>query len=384
MRDLFWRIIKRLIVTVLVIVVACAIVSYAFCVRGHWDVVANEIHFVESSAENDNPECGFYYMYGFLLSDEEVDYPALIESRFEKDPDTNLTMIQINLQNYRDKEISSKGLQNLEALFAALQDLDKQLIVRFLYDWNGENEIYEPESIETILRHMEQTEDVLRKYKHKIYVMQGLFIGNWGEMNGTRYTSPEDLRRLADKLSSITDESTFLSVRMPAQWRTITKQYQAVPKEESIAVRFGLFNDGIMGSDNDCGTYGPLGWGKKDLFSFWGREEELQFQNILCRYVPNGGEVIIDNPLNDFESAVENLAKMHISYLNRDYDRNVLNKWAETIIEDGVYAGMDGLTYIERHLGYRILIHDVRTTYDFWQDTLSVDVNRQNVGFAPL
>ena len=83
------------------------------------------------------------------------------------------------------------------------------------------------------------------------------------------------------------------------------------------------------------------------------------WQNLLCRYVPNGGAVIINNPLNDFENAVATLKKMHVSYLNYDYDQEVLDKWSSVIVGKGVYQGMDGLTYIERHLGYRILINDV-------------------------
>lgn len=352
--------------------------------RGHFDVESYTLSFEETARELPNPGQGFYYMYGFRITDEEVDYQALIESRFAEECHNKLAMIQINLQEYREGEISPKGLENLDALFDALQSLDKQLIVRFLYDWNGENEIYEPEKIEIILRHMEQSEEVLRKYKDKIYVMQGLFIGNWGEMNGTRYTSMEDLQKLSQELIQVTDESTYLSVRMPMHWRRCTGQYDPFPAKGSMASRLGLYNDGMLGSESDYGTYGNSDTTKEKRFSYWSREDELEFQNILCRYVPNGGEVIVNNEYNDFDNAVKDLARMHVSYLNRDYDQNVLNKWAETTVTEGVFTGLDGLTYIERHLGYRILIRDVQTSYDFWGDTLSLTVNLKNVGFAPV
>lgn len=342
-----------------------------------------EVSYAESSRELDNPDQGFYNIYGFRIKDEEVDYPSLIESKFALDIDTDLTMIQVNLQAYREDEISKKGLKNLDALFAALQSLDKQLIVRFLYDWNGENKIYEPESIDIILRHMEQCEEVLRKYKDKIYVMQGLFIGNCGEMNNTRYTSKEDLQKLSQKLLQVTDESIYLSVRMPMHWRICTSQYDPFPRGD-IAYRLGLYNDGMLGSATDYGTYGVADKTNENPFTYWNREDELKFQNILCRYVPNGGEVIVDNEYNDFENAVKDMARMHVSYINKGYDQNVLNKWAKTTVTEGVFAGLDGLTYIERHLGYRILIHDVQTSYDFWEDKLSLTVNLKNVGFAPV
>ena len=79
------------------------------------------------------------------------------------------------------------------------------------------------------------------------------------------------------------------------------------------------------------------------------------------------------------------MAKMHVTYINRDYDRNVLNKWAESAVQtEGCFYGMDGLTYIERHLGYRLLITEVSMEHDFWRDVVCVDIAMKNVGFAPL
>lgn len=51
-----------------------------------------------------------------------------------------------------------------------------------------------------ILMHMEQLSYILREYSEKIFSLQGLFIGNWGEMNGTRYSTDEDLQKLAKSL----------------------------------------------------------------------------------------------------------------------------------------------------------------------------------------
>lgn len=45
---------------------------------------------------------------------------------------------------------------------------------------------------------------------------------------------------------------------------------------------------------------------------------------------------------------------------------------------------MDGLAYIERHLGYRLLITDASLAHKWGDGLLSTDVTFQNVGFAPL
>lgn len=345
--------------------------------------------FTESSRELRNPNRGFYYIYGFQITDEEADYEVLVRDKYRKDKNTCLTMVQINLQAYRESAITEKGLANIDALFSALEGIDKQLIVRFLYDWDGENKQYEPEHLEFVLTHMQQLEEILHKYSHKIFTLQGLFIGNWGEMNGTKHFSNENIQLLAAKLADVTDESTYLAVRTPAQWRATVQLTDWDTGEPAfnrrLAVRLGLFNDGMLGSASDYGTYGTKSAKEAGVLGYWSREEELAFQEQLCRRVPNGGEVIVDNSYNDFDNAVKDLATMHVTYINRDYDRNVLEKWKKSVVhEKSCFDGMDGLTYLERHLGYRLLITDVVLEHNFPDKYFSVDISMKNVGFAPL
>lgn len=354
--------------------------------RNHGTISVRVYEFTESSRVLYNPNRGFYKIYGFTPSDEWEDYEAAVNQRMCNDNDTMLAMVQINLQKYRDGAISQAGLEHIDQLFCALEARGKQYIIRFLYDWEGKNEAVEPESVDIILKHMEQLEDIFHRYEDIIFVHQGIFIGNWGEMNGTRYLG--DMQRLALQLEAVTGDKLFLGVRMPAQWRQITEIGEISKEaltESVIAARLSLFNDGIMGNEGDYGTYGTQSKEKAGVFSLWNRAEELAFQEELCRYVPNGGEVIVENPVNDFENAVRDMATMHITYINSGYDRNVLDKWADTMVmEEGCFYGMDGLTYMERHLGYRLLITDTAMSYDFWKDVLSVEVTLQNVGFAPM
>lgn len=351
--------------------------------RGHGRVTFSAEQFTESSRYLSNPNRGFYYIYGFVITDETTRWSETVEERFREDTGTNLTMIQINLCNYRDRELTEQGLCSLRNLFQALRGTGKQLIVRFLYDWSGENTETEPEDISVILRHMEQVGSVVTENRDIIFTLQGLFTGNWGEMNGTRYSTAEDWRKLYETIRTATGDSVFLAVRMPMQWRNATG-FAEIKDAFQDGCRLGLFNDGIMGNYSDYGTYGEVSRREAGDFSCWRREEELAFQEELCGYVPNGGEVIVDNPYNDWEAAMRNLAVMHISYLNADYDREVLEKWAAAMAEGDCYHGMDGLSYAERHLGYRLLLKEVNGEYHFRKDVLSLRIGLQNVGFAPV
>lgn len=194
--------------------------------------------------------------------------------RFQDDTGTNLTMIQINLCNYRDRELTEQGLDSIRGLFQALRGTGKQLIVRFLYDWSGENAETEPEDISVILRHIEQTGPLVAENKDIIFTLQGLFTGNWGEMNGTRYSTAEDWHTLYETLRTATEDSVYLAVRMPMQWRNATG-FAEIPEAFEDGCRLGLFNDGILGNYSDYGTYGeasrkeagdfPAGTGRKSL-----------------------------------------------------------------------------------------------------------------------
>lgn len=393
-KHLVFKLVKVLITVVAIVLgvtvflgiggMAGAYLSY----RNHWDVTIfdrNDTGLLESAKALNNPDCGFYSMYGFAIGDNDESYYKQVAGKMYGDRHA-LSLIQINLRNYKDIPITDAGLENIRELFKALELLDKKYIIRFLYDWNGKAMEAEPEDIQTILGHIGQLGDILCDYQHIIFVMQGIFVGNCGEMHGSSHMSDESMLMLLNKLAEVTSENTFLSVRTPEHWRTITGIYEISELGTSvISRRLGLYNDGMMGTLLDTGTYGTASKTEAGPFNKWNREEELEFQSELCKLVPNGGEVIIENPVNDFWNAVQSLEAMHVTYLNRDYDQNVLNKWAGSVVTpEGVFNGMDGLTYVERHLGYRLFIESVAFDYEFWQDMLKVELKLKNAGFAPM
>lgn len=341
------------------------------------DITIQTQAFTESNRELRNPDRGFYCLYTFTISDEEETYSAEVGKYCRMTPAHTLVLLEINLQNYREGDISQAGLANIDALLDTWAKSGRQLIVRFLYDWDGENLLHEPETLDIILRHIAQTGPLLQRHADAIFTLQGLFVGSWGEMHSTRFGSDDDLRRLAHALVQATGGNLYLSVRTPAQWRAITRR----GADRQLAARIGLFNDGILASQTDLGTYDSPGQGAERRT----RDRELDFQEKLCAGVPNGGEVVSDNVYNDFENAVNDLSAMHITYLNQDYDREVLDKWAAaTMSGRGCFDGLDGLSYIQRRLGYRLFIRQVSVSQELSPQRLLVAADFQNAGFAPL
>lgn len=360
-----------------------ALIACVFLWKGmRLQVDLEGFHFTESSRELKNPNRGFYCLYTFRITEEETDYEQLVKAVYDKDKNTMLTQVQICLQAYREGPISEKGLADIEALLCAIEALDKQLIIRFMYDVEGQGEQYEPENLEVILQHMRQLEPILTKPEREIFIVQGLFTGNWGEMHGTRYDTDADLQSLAGQLAAVTKKSTYIGVRIPAQWRRVMNS--ETPRDV-LEGRLCLFNDGMLGNESDYGTYRPEDVVGEDLLQRKSPEEEIDFQKELCRTVPNGGEVINSNPYNDFRNAVAGLKDRRVTYLNKDYDQEVMNKWRDAVWGgDDCFHGMDGYTYMERHLGYRLFITESRLEFDKKEKCVDVAVDLKNAGFAPL
>ncbi len=311
----------------------------------------------ESAAELDNPYIGWYQIHTYTLSDGPSNDLAPI---LEQDYGPGLVLLQFNLRNFSQVPVSEAGLRQLSDILDAWHSRGRQLILRFLYDWENRPEETEPDSLEQILEHMSQTAEVVNLHRDCVHIIQGIYVGSWGEMHGSRYANPQDMVTLISHLASVTDPSIFLAVRTPGQWRAVMDACQAGAPEGichgSLPARLGLYNDGLLGSETDLGTYGESNPGASAGESS-PRASEIQFQNSLCNQVPNGGEVVIDNPYNDFPSAVQDLAAIHVSYLNDAYDQAVLSKWqADSYAGEGPFRGMNGYDYIARHLGYRYVL----------------------------
>ena len=70
----------------------------------------------------------------------------LVRELYDGDEKDGLSMIEINLQNYRDKEISGKGMENIRALFQALDNIDKFLNTPFSEDERHKRRIHKIEN----------------------------------------------------------------------------------------------------------------------------------------------------------------------------------------------------------------------------------------------
>ena len=142
----------------------------------------------ESARELDNPYRGFYRMIGYILSDDRK--PAEAAAWCSENCDSNpypLMLLEINLKNYSNSNISTKARNQLDKILEQCLLAKKQVILRFLYDWDGQAMSTEPSDLSWIKKHISQLSSTVNKYSDCIYILQGTLTGNNGEMNNSNY-----------------------------------------------------------------------------------------------------------------------------------------------------------------------------------------------------
>lgn len=316
----------------------------------------------DSLKDRRNPGRGWYRIFSM---DAALPCPAE-EWKWEKSGDEQLALLLIDLGRYANVPLSQEALINIKAAFEFFRERDKELILRFTYDRDGRGMENEPSSVSRITEHMAELSCVMEEYKDIIFCMQGLFIGSWGEMHNSKFLSPRTLQALWKGLRDSTPKTCFFAVRKPEHYKILTGiSYDSLTQEEARNQRLGLFNDGLLGSKTDLGTCG-----ENEI------SDSLDFQDKLCRCVPNGGEAVGNSSCSDILNAVEHFKKIHISYLNSVYDEAVLSKWKSLSLD-----GLNGYEYIGIHLGYRFLVTDAKLIK---KDGIRLAVTLKNTGFANI
>lgn len=347
----------------------------------------------ESARELGNPYRGFYRMSGYILSEKQKpeEAAAWCSKSCDSDP-YPLMLLEINLKNYSNTDISTNALMQLDQILETCVEAKKQVILRFLYDWDGQALSAEPSDLSLIKTHISQLSSTVNKYADCIYILQGTLTGNTGEMNHSNYGEIDQIRQIMEELDQDISSDIYLAVRTPGQLRGILRTRTPLSGTEAdsgtLQSRLSLFNDGMLGSVYDLGTYDDTPLQSDSEFEEQGtRSEELLFQYKLCQYVPNGGEVTIDNEYNDLDNAIADLSQMHVSYLNSEHDAAVLDKWkisTYTGSKTDIFSGCSGYDYISTHLGYRYVMKE--SSVDFHSvlsDTAALYITIANTGFAP-
>lgn len=302
--------------------------------------------FKEDDIDPVNPDRGWFHLYTFDVRSEDIK-PGL--ETVVTDPDQSVVLILICI----GKKVNDDTVVKIKEIIDHFCNEGKDIVLRVTFDTNGHALEKEPEEIEDVLECAEKIGKLLSELGDKIFVYQGLLVGNWGEMHTTRYDDHESLGRIYEKLSR-DDEGVcgpYITVRRPDIHMALTK-----PGD-----RLGLFNDAIFASEDELGTYADP-------------EIDSEYESKVSLNLPYGGETVYGNgyikTLSD-KDILNRFTKKRITYLNCDHDVKLLDHLKA---DDKLYG------YISKHLGYRLYVSDVK--YSHGSKSLTVKVS--NSGFAPV
>ncbi len=304
-----------------------------------------------------NPERGFSTQMGRNYSESAI---AALDSE-------NITVIQkiYLLEEFVKSPISESYLQNIRNDMSISRKAGKKLVLRFSYT---SRQTGEDASLSVIKMHLDQLKPVFDENFDVIAYVEAGLIGAWGEWyySSNKLNNTRDRREVLFKILSVLPEERMVVVRTPGYKMEIfglTVKDFITPDSAfngSYRTRTGSHNDCFLAGPDDLGTYS-----RSDMAN------EMAFLSMDNRFVPMGGETCrVFAPRSECPSALDEMAFIHFSILNRDYNKKVLSSW--TCMDD-----------IKRRLGYRFRLLDSEIPATVARgNELSVKVNIRNDGFA--
>lgn len=341
-----------------------------------WRVELSEL--IESTEELYNPGRGWYQIHTFETGTCVT--PEEMRSSLNETDALVLLLIRIPA---RPKALSQKDLDWIRSILRTFSEAGKDILLRFVYDLEGKGLENEPDRFAIVEKHFQQLSELMGTQQQFIFVYQGILVGSWGEMHTSRYLSSRYLSRLASIFRESTGGRIYHSVRKPVQWRQlfVREDWERAAK----IAKTGLYNDGILASETDLGTFGNQSGEEAGWEQSWLPLEELDFEERLCRYAPQGGEVVYGEMTEkmSLEQIAGRLSRMNLSYLNRDHDKRVFEIWKKLRWEkEDVWQWMNGFDYIGRHLGYRFVVRRAELKPKRKEMKLQLEV--ENIGFARM
>jgi hypothetical protein len=290
-----------------------------------------------------NPERGFMH---FTEASSGGSYINLDLNTLLSYREDGITLVYrgFYLEDFKASDISGDFLLGMKKDFEILRQAGMKAVVRFSY-CESMDKPYGDAPIDIVLRHIEQVKPILQENSDVILVVQAGFIGAWGEWYYTDFYAfspgvifPEHWalrRQIVNALLDALPANRMVEVRTPDYKRQLLENDQPVSEQQAYSdlpiARIAHHNDCFLSSPDDYGTYDDTLVDKAYL------EAETKYTMI-------GGETCNpDPPYSDCPNSLREMQRFHWTYLNWDYNTQLLNGWRA----QGCFPE------VERKMGYR-------------------------------
>lgn len=365
-------------------------------------LIDSGLDYTESTEILDNPWRGFYFTLGAKLKVSGNGAANSGYIAYQKGI-SRILHLRLGLEAFSsnaggvDGDISADALRLIGCYMSAARENGIGVILRMSYDldgvWSGGKYRDVEPSVSLMLRHIEQVGEVLGDFTDVLMAVESGMLGPWGEQHSTTAAGDRDnYYRIVQKWLDSVPEVT-VSVRRPLYFvcwynarygtdytiDTIDQIPLSLPETDEY--RVGVYNDGYLGSGTDLGTYSN-------------REKETAWLKSQAAHTFFGGEAVADSG-GGIIGEYNNVAFLeregfitHTSYLNIEWNNNLIAKWEENIYNGNnpVYKGKTTeLHYIKNHLGYRFVLRESLLSGEVKKGgALRLKGRLENTGFAPL
>lgn len=330
------------------------------------------------------------YPKGFI-NDREYTFES-------EDGSTTLVQQYIYLTKYAKREIDEQGLQNIQKIFDGLREHGYKAILRFAYNWWGENEYNanwanEEEQEPWVYKHIEQLTPLLQQNIGLIAVMQVGFIGRWGEWHNTTLAANQDAKnKVVNALLAAVPEPYNIEMRHPGYVNSLTlnngdQRYRLGYNNDFFTAgeqKNASGNDFVPGDDwynqvmkvaPDRFITGEMPY-EKDVE--WGLQE-LVNRNVTLK-------IFRDHHYSAFD-ITQNYGLNITSWKNNkvtpsELTRNRILFDESYFTEDGVKVARTYYDFVRDHLGYRINVKNVELSGE--NSSVAYKIDLTNTGFATV
>ena len=261
-----------------------------------------------------NPERGWYY-YTELSTLDGTLSGQLTAEELSQQRVGGVTLIHrmFILHDYTAhlSSISPAYLQAIQADFSLLRSAGLKAVIRFCYTVDYTPPPYHDADPQTVQRHIAQVAPILQANLDVIAVVEGGWVGVWGETYYTSYYGDQGVvnatnwaarKAVLDAMLAAVGPDHFVAVRNVGQVRTL---YSATPLTVSHAYqsnysasRVSLHDDCFLAPYGDEGTFAD--------------DSDQVFLAANSAYTPVGGETCeVNPPDSNCSSALDQLAAYH-------------------------------------------------------------------------
>ncbi|WP_410791341.1 DUF4832 domain-containing protein [Kribbella sp. C-35] len=296
---------------------------------------SGDVTYSPSTENFANPERGFYHHTGDC---DKADFSQSTLQSYRTSQGISLVMCVFYLAEYKNGPIAQAALDQLQQQLATVRAAGLKMMLRLAYTTSTTGD---DATKDRVLAHLDQLAPYLAAGQDVIAVVQTGLIGAWGEWYYTQNfgnagvvsaTDWANRKAVTDKLLSVVPSTRMIQLRTPKFKRTMYSTTPVQPGDAyngSSLSRIGHHNDCFLASADDFGTYENP-------------SVEYPYLQAETTYVAMGGETCAVNaPRSECPTATAELAQFHWSFLNRDYNQDVLNSWSACLAD------------VTKNLGYR-------------------------------